>query len=193
LGDYYHKIATDGALVAPRPTQNASPGGALSLIYLPRPVFRLSFPVGAITTRLCGFHYAGIADMKLDWAFAPVICGLGLAACTSSDAFKPKPTTTALLIQSTPPGVDTRSSLGGTCPTPCTMAIGTADDFTISFAHDGYAPQTITVHSTMSEGSFTTGASPGLSPNPVVVMLEPQAKPPVRQQPQPPAATPRVQ
>jgi hypothetical protein len=131
--------------------------------------------------------------MKLDRAFALVICGLGLAACSSFDAFKPKPTTTALLIQSTPPGVDARSSLGGTCPTPCTMAIGTAGDFTISFAHDGYAPQTITVHSTMSEGSFTTAPSPVLSPNPVTVTLEPAAKKPAKPRSRQPAATAKMQ
>jgi hypothetical protein len=100
--------------------------------------------------------------MKFDLTFALVICGLGLAACGSSqttpglDAFKPKPTTTALLIQSNPDGADVRSSLGGTCRTPCTMAIATAGDFTISFARDGYEPQTVTVHSTMSEGGYTT-------------------------------------
>jgi hypothetical protein len=44
------------------------------------------------------------------------------------DAFKPKPTTTALLVQSNPDGADSRSSLGGTCRTPCTMAIATAGD-----------------------------------------------------------------
>jgi PEGA domain len=139
--------------------------------------------------------------MKLDRAFALVICGFGLAACSSStmpgfDAFKPKPTTTVLLIQSNPAGADARSSLGGTCRTPCTITIGTAGDFTISFARDGYEPQTITVHSTMSEGGYTTAPSPVLDPNSVFVMLEPQAKPPkqaVRQRPQPPAATPRVQ
>jgi hypothetical protein len=130
--------------------------------------------------------------MKNDRLLAQLICGFGLAACSSStmpsfDAFKPKSTTTALLIQSNPPVVDPRSSLGGTCRTPCSMGIGTAGDFTISFAHDGYEPQTIMVHSTMSEGGFTTAPSPVLAPNPAFVMLEPQAKQPVRQRPQPPA------
>jgi hypothetical protein len=83
-------------------------------------------------------------DMKFDLTFALAICGLGLAACSSSqaipglDAFKPKPTTTALQIQSNPDGADAQSSLGGTCRTPCTMAIATAGDFTLSFARDGY-------------------------------------------------------
>jgi hypothetical protein len=131
--------------------------------------------------------------MKLDRAFALVMCGLGLTACSSFDAFKAKPTTTPLRIESNPPGIDAQTSLGRTCPTPCTMAIGTAGDFTISFAQDGYVPQTITVHSTMSEGSFTTAPSPVLTPNPVVVMLEPAAKKTVKPRPRPPAATANMQ
>jgi hypothetical protein len=132
--------------------------------------------------------------MKIDRALALVICGLGLEACSSSpisgvDAFKLKPTTTELLTQSNPAGADARSSLGGTCRTPCTTAIGTAGDFTISFAHHGYETQTRTVHSTMSERGLTTAPTPVLAPNPVFVMLEPQAKGAVRQRP----ATPRVQ
>jgi PEGA domain len=119
---------------------------------------------------------------------ALVICGLGLAACGSTgkpsfDAFKPKPTTTTLLVQSNPVGANARSSLGATCLTPCTMAIGTAGDFTISFTRDGYEPQTITVHSTMSEGGYTTPASPTLDPNIVSVALKPQAQQAVRQRP----------
>jgi hypothetical protein len=58
--------------------------------------------------------------MKFDLTFVLAICGFGLAACGSSqtlpgfDAFKPKPTTTALLVQSNPDGADARSSFGGT-------------------------------------------------------------------------------
>ena len=135
-------------------------------------------------------------DMKFDLTFALATCGLGLAACSSSqaipglDAFKPKPTTTALPIQSNPDGADAQSSLGGTCRTPCTMAIATAGDFTLSFARDGYEPQTVTVHSTMSEGGYTTPASPTLDPNVVSVVLKPQAKQPARQRPPNPAKNP---
>jgi PEGA domain len=138
------------------------------------------------------------ADMKIDRVLALVFCGLGLEACSSStmpgfDVFKPKPATTDLLLQSNPAGADAQSSLGGTCRTPCKMAIGTAGDFTISFDRDGYEPQTRTVHSTMSEGGFTTAPSPVLAPNPVFVMLEPQAKGAARQRSQPPTAAPRLQ
>jgi hypothetical protein len=130
-------------------------------------------------------------DVKLEPTFALVICGLGLAACGASqtipglDAFKPKPTTTTLLIQSNPDGADARSSLGGNCRTPCTVAIATAGDFTLNLAREGYDPQTVTVHSIMSEGSYTTSASPTLDPNVVSVTLKPQAKQRARQRPSP--------
>jgi hypothetical protein len=45
------------------------------------------------------------------------------------------------------------------------MAIATAGDFTIDFAGDGYEPQTVTVHSTMSEGDYMTAPSPGGAAN----------------------------
>ena len=129
-------------------------------------------------------------------ALGIVICSLGLASCSSFampgfDAFKPKPTTTVLLIQSTPAGAEARTSLGQTCRTPCTMQIGAADDFTVSFALNGYMPQTLTVHSTMSEGGFTTAPSPVLDPASLFATLEPvtpQAQKPSRQHPRSAAA-----
>jgi hypothetical protein len=142
--------------------------------------------------RLSNMHRRRIGSPAPGSFLVLVICGLGLAACARSslDAFKPKPTTTTLLIQSNPAGADARSSLGGTCRTPCTMAIGTAGDFTISFTRDGYEPQAITVHSTMSEGGYTTPASPTLDPNVVSVALQPQAQQAVRQRPASPAKNP---
>jgi PEGA domain len=113
-------------------------------------------------------------------------------------SLKPKPTTTVLLIQSDPARAEARSSLGGTCRTPCTMAIATAGDFTVGFAREGYEPQTVTVHSTMSEGEYMTAPSPVLEPSTVYVTLRPlpQAKAQkqaARQQPQPPGPTSQVQ
>ncbi len=129
-------------------------------------------------------------------ALTVVICGVGLAACSSMpgfNAFKPKPTTTLLLIQSTPPGADARTSLGKTCRTPCTMQIGSAEDFTVSFSLNGYMPQTLTVHSSMSEGGWMEAPSPVLNPSSLFASLEPvtpQAGPrkPSRQRPGPAAA-----
>jgi hypothetical protein len=137
--------------------------------------------------------------MRQDRAFALVMCALGMAACSSMpgfDSLNPKPTTTLLLIQSNPASAEARSSLKETCRTPCTMAIGTAGDFTISFARDGYEPQTVTVHSTMSEGGYMTAPSPVLDPSPVYVNLQPLPKAKAAKQaarPRPPAGTSRVQ
>jgi hypothetical protein len=74
------------------------------------------------------------------------------------------------------------------------MLIGVANDFTVSFALDGYMPQTLTVHSTMSEGvPMVTVPSPVLDPAYLFVKLEParpQESPrkPSRQRPGPAAA-----
>jgi hypothetical protein len=149
-------------------------------------VGRRIWPLGA-TARV----YLAVRNRTL----AVVICGLGLASCSSFampgfDAFKPKPTTTLLLIQSTPAGAEARTSLGQTCRTPCTMRIGAAEDFTVSFTLNGYVPQTLTVHSTMSEGGFMTAASPTLTPASLFATLEsatPQAQKPPRQRPRPAA------
>jgi hypothetical protein len=131
-------------------------------------------------------------------AFAVVTCSLGLASCSSVampgfDAFKPKPPTALLFVESYPSGAEARASVGKTCRTPCSMLIGAADDLTVSFASDGYMPQTLTVHSTMSEGGFVTAPSLVLDPAYLFAKLEPvtpQVSPrkPSRQRPRPAAA-----
>ncbi len=129
---------------------------------------------------------------------AAVISSLGLASCSSVampgfDSLKPKPTTTLLLIESNPGGAEARSSLGQTCHTPCTMQIGAGNDFTVNFSLDGYVPQTLTVHATMSEGGYMTAASPKLDPGtlfPTLERVKTQAGPrkPLKQRPAPAAA-----
>jgi hypothetical protein len=122
---------------------------------------------------------------------AVAIASLSLASCSSVsmpsfNAFKPKPTTTLLLIESNPAGAEAKTSLGQSCRTPCTMQIGAANDFTVAFTLDGYKPQTLNVHATMSPGGFTTAASPVFDPPSLFPTLE-QDKPPaaVRKPPKP--------
>jgi hypothetical protein len=109
--------------------------------------------------------------------------GLGLASCgttvssTVTDAFKQKPTTTLMLIESNPAGATAKTSLGQSCKTPCTMLIGAGNDFTVTFTLDGYVPQTLPVHATMSAGGWTTAPSPVLDPGSLFPTLEP-VKPP---------------
>ena len=131
---------------------------------------------------------------------ALVACGLGLAACSSFgmpdfsmpslDVFEPKPTTTELLIQSNPPGAEARTSLGASCRTPCTLPIISGSDFTVSYALNGYQPQTLTVHSSLPKGGFAgfSASAPVIDPNPIVATLDPAAPPaktPPKQHPRP--------
>jgi hypothetical protein len=108
-----------------------------------------------------------------------VITGLGLASCstTVTDAFKPKPTTTLMLIESNPAGATAKTSLGQSCKTPCTMLIGSGNDFTVTFTLDGYVPQTLPVHATMSPSGWTEGPSPILNPGSLFPTLQPVAPP----------------
>src|SRR5437879_3803843 len=99
---------------------------------------------------LRGAHAAGRAAPRFHppraagWLLAVAVTSLGLASCSSTstpsyfDAFKQKPTTTLLLIESTPAGAQAQTSLGKTCTTPCTMQIGEASDFTVTFTRAGY-------------------------------------------------------
>ena len=141
--------------------------------------------------------------MKRINVIAIPLCGLGLVACTGSDlssfdAFTPKPTTTVLTIESTPPGAEARTSLGANCRTPCKLPIASPDDFTVSYALDGYQPQTVTVHSSLPSTGFSATALPSgmfppsfsasapvFDPNPVIATLQPvpPATPPPNKRP----------
>lgn len=144
------------------------------------------------------------ATVRTHWAasnraLAIVTCSLGLASCSSVtmpsfEALKPKPRGALLIVESNPSGAEARASTGKSCHTPCSMLIGAADDFIVSFALNGYMPQTLTVHSSMSEGvPMVTVPSPVLDPAYLFAKLEPvspQASPrkPSRQRPGPAAA-----
>ena len=153
--------------------------------------------------------------MKMIRAIAVAACGFGLASCTSMmpsfDLGASRPATTILNIESDPPGAEARTSLGGTCRTPCTMGVSVANEFTVSYTLDGYLPQTVSVRPAAttqsaivdrdrrndvfdftgqgSIGMYSSGGPPRLDPNPVFAELRPAAppKPPARRR-QPPAA-----
>lgn len=79
-----------------------------------------------------------------------------------------------LRLESEPPGAEARTSLGQTCRTPCTVAVPASDEFTVSFALNGYEPQTLPVN-VVRAGGFEGSAGVDFSPNPVVAELEPAA------------------
>jgi hypothetical protein len=130
----------------------------------------------------------GAVSVVTNRTVAVAICGLVVAACTSMEAMKPKPTTTLLLIESNPGGAEARTSLGGTCHTPCTMQIGSPNDFTVTFTLAGHEPQTLTVHSVMEGGGYTTPAAPVFTPAPLIATLQPLNPPAKKPPPRRPAA-----
>jgi len=101
-------------------------------------------------------------------AVAAAAAGFGLASCSSSmpgfGSLKPKPTTTLLLVESNPAGAQAKTSVGPKCITPCTMQIGSGNDFTVTFTLAGYVPQEVTVHSTMQSGGWNDADSPVFDP-----------------------------
>ena len=106
-------------------------------------------------------------------------CGLILAACSMSmpsmDVFRSGPATEVLRIESEPPGADARTAEGQSCRTPCELTVPAAGEVAISFALQGYAPQTISVRAEApATASYAEGAPPTrMQPNPVYAELTP--------------------
>lgn len=117
---------------------------------------------------------------------AAVACGLILAACSMSmpslDFFRSSPPTEVLRIESEPPGADARTAEGQSCRTPCELTVPATGEVAISFALQGYQPQTINVRSQAPPAaSYAEQAPPArLQPNPVYAELTPTT--PQRQQ-----------
>jgi hypothetical protein len=125
-------------------------------------------------------------NMNVTRLIGVVACGLAVASCTSwmpsFDLFTPKPTTANLAIESDPPGAEARASLGGTCRTPCTLPVPVGSEFTVSYALNGYVPQSVPVRPVAADSGFLRDASSSptalLDPNPVFAELHPAAPPP---------------
>jgi len=110
---------------------------------------------------------------------AIVACGLVVAACSMSmpslDFFRSAPPTEVLRIESEPPGADARTAEGQSCRTPCELTVPSTGEVAISFALQGYAPQTISVRAEApAAASYAEGAPPPrMQPNPVYAELTP--------------------
>jgi hypothetical protein len=117
-------------------------------------------------------------------------CGLSLTACSSLpnwmqfDLPKGAPEATTMQFESEPAGAEARTSNGQSCRTPCSLAVS-ASEFTVSFALQGYQPQTVPVRAVASNETNPEGetAGPRLVPNPVFVELMPAGAPPRRPPP----------
>ena len=121
-------------------------------------------------------------------------CGLALAGCSSNlpgfERFVPSADPT-VMIDSNPPGAEARSSYGGVCRTPCEMAVPVANNFTVTYALEGYLPQTVAVRATPAEKTAIIDQTPPrIEPNPVSAELQPAPPPeppppPVKKRPRP--------
>jgi PEGA domain len=108
--------------------------------------------------------------------FVAAVVGMGsaLAGCSSSSApswvpswMTVAPPTQALQFESQPPGADVRAAQGQTCKTPCALALPLTNQ-TVTFAMNGYLPQTVPVE---------VHDSSAFAPNPVEVTLQSSTPP----------------
>jgi hypothetical protein len=95
------------------------------------------------------------------------------------DFFRSAPPTEVLRIESEPPGADARTAEGQSCRTPCELTVPSAGEVAVSFALQGYNPQTINVRAEAPPtASYAEGAPPTrMQPNPVYAELTPLAPP----------------
>src|SRR5215510_10136481 len=106
---------------------------------------------------------------------AVAACGLALAACSMSmPSFLNSGTATEVLrVESEPPGADARTSQGQSCRTPCELTVQSGTEMTVSFALNGYQPQTVQVRPDVAPTSYIDTCSCGkLQPNPVYAELQ---------------------
>jgi hypothetical protein len=98
----------------------------------------------------------------------------------SLDIFKSSPATEVLRVESEPPGADARTSQGQSCRTPCELTVQSGGDMTVSFALNGYQPQTVQVRPEVAPTSYSDSGTGGrLQPNPVYAELQ-SVKPPAK-------------
>ena len=123
---------------------------------------------------------------RLTRVIAVAACSLAVAGCASSipsldltPVFKRAPDVVPVAVQSEPPGAEAKSSAGPSCRTPCSLEATTGTEFSVSFALDGYLPQTVAVQP-LPAGSHAFGATPNeprFRPSPVFAQLEPAPLP----------------
>jgi hypothetical protein len=114
---------------------------------------------------------------------AVAACGFALAACSMSmpslDFLKGGPATEVLRVESEPPGADARTSQGQSCRTPCELTVPSGGEMTVSYALNGYQPQTLQVRPEAPPQNYGDGGAVRLQPNPVYAELQP-VRPPAK-------------
>ncbi len=152
---------------------------------------------------------------------ALLACSFALSACSSLSnwsvpsldmaAFKGSPAGVGVRVESQPEGAEARLPNGQGCRTPCTLAVPAAGTTSVSFALQGYLPQSVPVTVTAGKDTWDNSEAgvpdtPRIEPNPVFAALElaPPPPPPPRKKspprraakpaaPPPPAPPPAAQ
>jgi hypothetical protein len=114
------------------------------------------------------------------------VLGCALAGCSGVasnlplSSLLPAPQTDAVVtIDSNPPGALASTSNGGACQTPCALSVPLADAFTVTYALEGYLPQTVAVRPVpAARTALIDTTPPTLEPNPVMAELQPAPPPP---------------
>jgi hypothetical protein len=113
-------------------------------------------------------------------------CGAGLCACSGGsmptmEMPKATPSSLTLQFESEPKGAEAKTSTGQTCRTPCSASVPMSGDITVSFALNGYLPQTVPVRLVPPEdprSESEVDANWQFRPNPVYAELEVAPPPP---------------
>jgi hypothetical protein len=97
------------------------------------------------------------------------------------DFIKPAPSTITMQFESEPPGAEAKTSVGQSCRTPCALSMLADKEFSVTFALNGYQPQTVPVQMGRPEGALPSDVDAKLMPNPVYVeLVRGSARPPAK-------------
>ena len=110
-------------------------------------------------------------------AFAWVLCGVVLSACSAI----PRPSGSnrgTVSLESNPPGAEARlSASGASCRTPCTLPVKVSD-YNVTFALAGYTPRFIPIRVSIKREHWYSPEVTYVDPNPVMALLQPTPPPP---------------
>ena len=132
-----------------------------------------------------------------------VVFACAVALALSGCATVTRGTDDQIQINSDPQGATVQTSLSQQCLTPCTLKVGRKDEFSVTIAKPGYAPQTVFVGTKLANagaagfaGNVLVGGIVGMGvdaatgatlehfPNPVTVVLQRAGPAPIPQGPQ---------
>ena len=114
---------------------------------------------------------------------ALILIGGALAGCSVSfpnwiSPISSTPPPQPLRFKSEPPDAEARTAQAQACQTPCSLTVP-SENQAITFTKNGFLPQTIqiAIGEPPEHSHFESAPPPSLTPNPVVVTLQPVAPP----------------